>query len=156
MKLNLGCCDDIRPGWLNVDIVPPADLIVNLTIAPWPWDADTFEEIAARDVIEHLPDKRQTMNEMWRVCQPGAIVRIQVPHATDGDGGHCDPTHVSYWTTSDFEYYHPGIAERERFRNSAYYGVRADFNVLNMECVRFDRHWGGYVVEIQAVLQAVK
>ena len=120
MKLNLGCCDDIRAGWLNVDIVPPADQIVDLTVAPWPWPDNSIDEICARDVIEHLPNKRQTMNEMWRVLKPGGVVRIQVPHATDGDGGHCDPTHVSYWTPSDFEYYHPGIAERERFRRSDY------------------------------------
>lgn len=162
MKLNLGACDRAFPGFLSVDIVPPADVIMDLSK---PWDGlgdSSVDEVLAYDVFEHLPDKRQTMNELWRVLKPGGIARIQVPHATDGDGGHCDPTHVSYWTTSDFEYYHPGIYERERFRKSSYYGVKADFVVINLTSdgkiptKRFERRFGGYVVEIQVVLRAVK
>lgn len=156
MRLNLGANNHRPPGdWLNVDICPPADLLADLT-KDWPWRDSSVEEVLALDVFEHLPDKRHTMNELYRVLKPGGLARIQVPHATDGDGGHCDPTHVSYWTTSDFEYYHPGIPERERFRDSPYYGVKADFNVLHMGRVRHERNFGGYVVEIQTVLQAVK
>lgn len=155
MKLNLGANDRRVEGFISVDICEPADQIADLT-QPWPWGDSTVDEVLAYDVVEHLPDKRHTMNELWRVCAPAAIVRIQVPHATDGDGGHCDPTHVSYWTTSDFEYYHPGIAERERFRSSPYYNVKADFRVLEMKKTRYERHWGGHVVEINCVLQAVK
>lgn len=153
LRLNLGACDRRIPGFLSVDIVPPADFIVDLA-GEWPWEDSSVAEVLAYDILEHLPDKIHTMNELWRVMQPGGIARIQVPHATDGDGGHCDPTHRSFWTTSDFEYYHPGFAERERFRR--YYGIRADFRVVSMNRTRHERRWGGHVVEIQAVLEAVK
>lgn len=155
MKLNLGANDRRVEGFISVDVCEPADFIADLT-KPWPWADGSVSEVLAYDVFEHLPDKRHTMNELHRVMAPGGIVRIQVPHATDGDGGHCDPTHVSWWTTSDFEYYHPGIPERERFRNSPYYGVKADFNVVSIKQQRYERRFGGYVMEIQAVLQAVK
>lgn len=116
-----------------------------------------MQEILARDVIEHLPDKRHTMNEMWRVLVPGGIARIQVPDVSEGDGGHCDPTHVSYWTRSDFEYYHPEFAERERFRPSTYYAIKADFRVVGqLKRTRYERRLGGFVMEIEAVLAAVK
>jgi len=161
MKLNLGACDRRFDGFLSVDIVQPADVIADLT-KPWPWEDSTVDEVLAFDVFEHLPDKRQTMNELWRVLKPGGIATIQVPHATDGDGGHCDPTHCSYWTTSDFEYYVPGLFERERFRKSSYYGVKADFKLINLTpdgkipTTRHERRFGGYVIEIQAKIQAVK
>lgn len=163
MKLNLGAWDRHIPDFRCVDIAPPPCAIcgapesrtVDLT-KPWTWADSSVAEVLAYDVFEHLPDKRHTMNELWRVLVPGGIARIQVPHGTEGDGGVCDPTHVSLWSTSDFEYYHPGIAERERFRNSPYYGVKADFKVIEMRKQRYERHWGGYVVEIQAVLEAVK
>ncbi len=178
LKLNLGASDRRFPGFLSVDICEPADLIADLT-QPWPWPDSSVSEVLAYDVFEHLPDKRATMNELWRVLIPGGKATLQIPHATDGDGGHCDPSHVSYWTTSDFEYYSPGIAERERFRNSPYYGVKADFRVVNLtkpgsrECVpccrigagcvgghiptqRFARTFGGYVVEMKIVLEAIK
>jgi SAM-dependent methyltransferase len=157
MRLNLGCNDRVIPGFVGVDIAPGpgVDELADLT-RPWPWQDSSIDEVRAYDVFEHLPDKRQTMNELWRVLKPGGIAHIQVPHATDGDGGHCDPTHCSYWTTSDFEYYHPGIAERERFRQSSYYAIKADFKVVDIKTMRFPRTFGGHVVEIQAVLQAVK
>lgn len=155
VRLNLGANDRRLDGFLSVDICQPADFIADLT-QPWPWPDSSVEEVAAFDVFEHLPNKRQTMNELWRVLVPGGIARVQVPHATDGDGGHCDPTHCSYWTTSDFEYYHPGIAERERFRHSEYYGVKADFKVLEIETKRYPRTFGGHVVEIMVVLEAAK
>ncbi len=161
MKLNLGACDRRFPGFTSVDIVPPADEIADLT-KPWPWETASVQEVLAYDVFEHLPNKRHTMNELWRVLKPGGIARIQVPHATLGDGGHCDPTHCSYWTCSDFEYYVPGVPERERFRNSAYYGVKADFRILNLTSrghiptQRCERKFGGYVTEIQVVIEAVK
>lgn len=155
MRLNLGACDRRFDGFLSVDIVPPADIVADLT-KDWPWESSSVDEVVAYDVFEHLPNKRHTINELWRVLKPGARATIQVPHATDGDGGHCDPTHCSYWTTSDFEYYHPGIPERERFRNSSYYGVKADFKVQKISTQRHQRTFGGHVVEILAVLEAVK
>lgn len=155
LKLNLGANDRRFDGFLSVDIVPPADFIADLT-QPWPWEDSSVDEVLAYDVFEHLPNKRHTLNELWRVLKNGARATIQVPHATDGDGGHCDLTHVSYWTTSDFEYVQKGNYARERFRNSAYYGIKADFNVLKVETTRHRRSFGGYVVEILVVLEAVK
>ena len=155
MKLNLGANDRAFPGFLSVDIVPPADEIADLT-QPWPWPDSSVEEILAYDVIEHLPDKRLTMNELWRVLKPGGIARIQVPDASEGDGAFCDLTHVSYWTRSSFEYFEAGTFERERFRKSAYYGVKADFNIVKMGRERYERRRGGVVWEIQVVLEAVK
>ena len=162
MRINLGCCDDIRPGYLNVDVCPPCDQIVDLTVAPWPWPDSSVDEIVARDVIEHLPDTRQTMAEAWRVLKPGGIFRVQVPDCSEGDGGKCDPTHVSEWNRSSFEYFYPGIAERERFRQNTYYGIKADFVITNLDenghirRQRYERKLGGFVYEMTVVLEAVK
>lgn len=161
LRLNLGANDRRFPGFLSVDVCEPADVLVDLS-QPWPWADRSVEEVLAYDIFEHLPNKRQTMNELWRVLQPGGIATIQVPDASDGDGGHCDPTHCSYWTRSDFEYYERGQFERERFRQSSYYGVQADFKILNLDSrgqiprVRYERRRGGYVYEIQVKLEAVK
>lgn len=155
MRLNLGANDRSFEGFLSVDIVPPADFVADLT-KPWPWPDSSVEEIIAFDVIEHLPDKRHTMNEMWRVLTPGGIARIQVPDSSEGDGADCDPTHVSRWNRSSFEYFEKGTFERERFRHSSYYGVTADFRVISMDRTRHERRRGGYVIEMQVVLEALK
>ena len=155
MKLNLGACDRRLPGFLSIDIAPPADQLADLS-KTWPWPDSSVDEVAAFDIFEHLPDKRHTMNELWRVLKPGGRATIQVPDASEGDGGFCDHTHISYWTRSSFEYFCKGIPERERFRGSSYYCVKADFRLIEMNRKRCARRFGGFVMEIVVVLEALK
>ena len=127
MRLNLGCCDRLIDGFVNVDLVPaPGVTVVDLREA-WPWPDSSVELIFAADIIEHLPDKIHTMNEMWRVLEPSGIVQIAVP-TTDGPGAFQDPTHVSYWNRHSFWYCEVGNPYRERF--ARHYGIRAAFKVL--------------------------
>lgn len=56
MKLNLGCGDDIRDGYINVDIiekkgVTKKDLVEYLIRTP----NNTIDEIVFQDVLEHFP-----------------------------------------------------------------------------------------------------
>jgi len=127
VRLNLGCSDDIRPGWVNVDCCLPADQIVDLD-KQWPWKDSSVDAILAHDVIEHLVDRIHTMNELWRVLKPGGTVEIKVP-TTDGTGAFQDPTHVSYWNRRSFLYYEAGCPYRERFAKA--YGIHAAFRVVS-------------------------
>lgn len=154
LKLNLGACDRVFPGFLSVDVVPPADVIADLE-QDWPWPDSSVDEVRAHDAFEHLKDKRHTMNELWRVLKNGGRATIEVPSAVRGAGAFQDPTHVSYWTANDFEYYERGNFARERFRDSAYYGVKCDFVIVSLE----QREYSGKydpVVKIAVVLEAVK
>jgi hypothetical protein len=128
MKLNLGCCDAPVAGFVNVDIVPgpTVDQVADLR-APWPWPDDSIEYVRAWDIIEHLPDKIMTMNEIYRVLVPGGQAEIAVP-TTEGSGAFQDPTHVSFWNRRSFLYYEAGNPYRERF--AASYGVRAKFQTV--------------------------
>jgi len=153
VKLNLGCCDRNFTGFVGVDIVPPADQIVDLSHYPWPWPDSSVDEILAYDILEHLPNKRETMNQLWRVLKPGGIARIEVPSAAKGAGAFCDPTHIAYFTASDFEYYEKGNYARERFRGS--YGIKADFRVVSLSQSRYEAKYDE-VWKVSAVLEAVK
>jgi SAM-dependent methyltransferase len=127
MKLNLGCCDSILPDFVNVDSVPGPGVEVADLRLPWPWPESSVDAIRAFDIIEHLPDKIHTMNELWRVLRPGATVEIAVP-TTEGPGAFQDPTHVSFWNRRSFLYYEAGNPYRERF--AVPYGIRARFRVI--------------------------
>ncbi len=128
MKLNLGCCDATLPGFVNVDRIPgPGVEVVDLS-QPWPWPDNSCDLVRAWDIIEHLPDKIQTMNETWRVLRPGGRAEIAVP-TTDGPGAFQDPTHVSFWNRRSFLYYEAGCAYRERF--AEHYGIKASFRVIS-------------------------
>lgn len=148
MKLNLGCCDAPLPDFVNIDLVPgPGVEVVDLR-QPWPWPDNRIGHVRAWDVIEHLPDKIFTMNELWRVLAPGGTVEIVVP-TTDGSGAWQDPTHVSYWNRRSFLYYEAGNPYRERFAQA--YGIRAKFWVVQE---RIENNADG--VRLMITLEAIK
>ena len=151
LRLNLGCCDKHLAGFVNVDRVPPADVIVDLC-DEWPWPANSVEEIVAHDILEHLPSKIHTMNAAWRVLVPGGRFDIEVP-TTDGRGAWQDPTHVSFWTANDLRYYRAGDPHRERF--GVAYGVCARFRVIS-EHHRLVGPAADNVWKLHAILEAVK
>jgi len=148
MKLNLGCCDNLLPGFVNVDIVQALGVEVVDLKQKWPWQDNSIDHIRAMDIIEHLPDKIFTMNELWRVTKAGGRVEIAVP-TTDGTGAWQDPTHVSFWNRRSFLYYEAGNPYRERF--ASYYGIQAKFRVISE---RAERTQDGPRLTI--VLQVVK
>jgi SAM-dependent methyltransferase len=128
-RLNLGCCDRSIDGYLGVDRMPgPAvDIVADLT-RRWPWHDNSVEKVKAHDIIEHLPDKIFTMNELHRVLVPGGQAEIIVP-TTDGRGAWQDPTHVSFWNRNSFWYFTDGSPYRTRFAKS--YGITACFRVVD-------------------------
>lgn len=129
LRLNLGCSDRPIPGYCGVDICdgPAVDIVADL-MDRWPWEDNTVDEIIAHDIIEHLPLKIFTMNELYRVLRPGGRVEICVP-TTDGAGAFQDPTHVSFWNRRSFLYYEAGNLYRERFAKA--YGITAAFKVVS-------------------------
>jgi len=154
VRLNLGAADRRVDGYLSVDICPPADIVTDLSQG-WPWERGSIDTVKAFDIFEHLPDKRHTMNELWRVLRHGGRAEIEVPSAARGAGAFQDPTHCSYWTANDFEYYEKGNFARERFRGNPAYGIHADFRIISLDQSQYAGRWDE-VWKIAAVLEALK
>lgn len=151
-QLNLGCADILLKGYLNVDIGPPADTIVDLT-GPWPWETSSVFHVVAHDIIEHLPNRIHTMNELHRVMSPGSQVEIIVPSASKGAGFAQDPTHKSQWCMNSFQYYQAESFAVGRLANN--YGITARFRILSLtEKPYIDAYEEVY--KITAILEAVK
>ncbi len=148
LRLNLGSCDSRMKGYTSVDICEPADVITDLTLR-WPWADSSVDGIAAWHIFEHLPSKRQTMNEAHRVLKPGCNLDLRVP-TTKGYGAFQDPTHTSFWTPNDLFYYCEEYAEWRRFRG--HYAISAHFRVISATHSQCPND----VWELRAVLQAVK
>ena len=81
--LNLGCGNDKKLGCINLDArqdVQP-DVVWNIEQLPFPFPDNYFDEIIAKDIIEHLPYSkvRPVLKELHRILKPGGKIYIQVP-----------------------------------------------------------------------------
>lgn len=85
MKLNLGCGDDVKPGYTNVDFrqTDPSVVQVDLSKFPWPFEDESADEIMMLDFLEHFPYAitPSILLECQRVLKPEGTVVIQVPDA---------------------------------------------------------------------------
>jgi len=70
----------------------------------WPFKDSSVGLIRANDIIEHLKDPVNIMNEAYRILVDGGWFLIEVP-STDGRGAYQDPSHVSQWNSNSFWYY---------------------------------------------------
>ena len=106
MKLNLGAGLDIKEGHVNLDGVKlqGIDVVHNLNKFPYPFEDNTFDEVRASHVIEHLKDLINTMEEIHRIAKPNAKIVIKVPYfAWSLAQGH--PTHMKMFSLGSFYYF---------------------------------------------------
>lgn len=114
MRLNLGCGEDIRDGWVNVDLFQdPRVVRADLDRTHWAWWADgAAQEILARHIFEHVESAPHFMAQCWRVLAPGGRLEIETPHWMSRDA-YTDPTHRRFPTEHTFDYWVPGTFLRE-------------------------------------------
>jgi SAM-dependent methyltransferase len=104
-SLNLGCGDDVRPGWHNVDLYyGGADEQLDISEVPWSFPSDHFDRILASHVLEHLEldDQVAVLSECARVLRDGGKLQVHYPL---GKNYRADPTHVGppwEWPTPDY------------------------------------------------------
>lgn len=105
-KINLGCGDVKIPGFLGVDKIktPAADVAHDLNALPYPFADSSIEEIIADNVLEHLDNLIAVMEELYRICQNGAIIKISLPYYKSS-GAFTDPTHKRFFTENSFQYF---------------------------------------------------
>lgn len=97
IKLNIGCGDDNRKGYVNID---NRDLGFNMV---WdikdgiPFPDNSIEMIFCSHLIEHLNDEEsiEFLQECLRVVKKGSIITIRVP--VFSSVGAIFPGHKTFW-----------------------------------------------------------
>lgn len=81
-KINLGCGNDIKKGFLNVDFEKfnGVDKMIDLNRVPYPFKDKQFKEVYMRNILEHLDNPYEIMKEIHRISADNATITIRVPH----------------------------------------------------------------------------
>jgi SAM-dependent methyltransferase len=96
MKIDIGGGLKRNDGFivLDIDVNANPDYVVDLEKDRLPFDDNSVDEVRAWHVLEHIgPGYFHLLQEIYRVCKPGAIVDVRVPHPRH-EYFLNDPTHV--------------------------------------------------------------
>ena len=143
MKLNVGCGNDIKKGWINLDIAPVngVDVVHNIENLPLPFDSNVFDEILCRNILEHV-EYIPVLKELNRILKEGGSLVITVPHFTSVDN-FIDPTHKKMFSWRTFFFF-----SKQSWQNRSYY-FDFSFSSIKEISVRFNKgvFFYNYLVE---------
>jgi len=115
MKINYGCGNDYREGWVNVDVRQEVkwksdgkqpDVLLNIDDKHLPFDDSSVDYILLDNVLEHIPvDKIDALlMEFHRILTPkGGVLDIYVPHFTGIGVKYLE--HIRGYGINSFWYY---------------------------------------------------
>jgi ubiquinone/menaquinone biosynthesis C-methylase UbiE len=95
MKIYIGAGEDRIDGYVHCDYDPNCnpDFCFDLEKDIFPFPTNSVDVLRATHVLEHLGEGYfHCLQEIYRVCKPGARVHIHVPHHRSDDF-FSDPTH---------------------------------------------------------------
>lgn len=104
--LDVGCGVNKYPGAIGVDrnARTRADVLCDLDHFPYPFRDDSFDQLRAVHVIEHVSDVIRTVEEFHRLVRDGGSIHIVTPHYTDFSS-FCDPTHRWHLNSFSLRYF---------------------------------------------------
>ena len=120
--LDVGCGAFKQPGTIGVDcrLLPGVNVVCDFEHG-LPFKDGSVHFAYSIHSIEHMRDLITFMEELYRVCAPGAQVHIRTPYYTSRKA-FVDPTHVRYMTEESFEY----------FKHPNYYGLKTNFRTVSI------------------------
>jgi len=161
--LDLGCGPHSKKeGSVGLDMrpAPYVDVVHDLNVYPYPFPDNNFEWIEMSHIIEHVTRPLHLMNEVYRIAQDGATVRIITPHYS---------SQLSY---GDLEHFHHfGYITFLTLQNTKLFRIKKHklhftdlYKVLGISLVAnwFPRRWEKYLsfifpaLYVEVFLEVVK
>lgn len=72
-----------------------------------PFATGSVDELFIDDAIARRSDIAETLDELWRVSKPGALIHLRLPHASSALAVSRDPRPKPLLTLNTFNYYDP-------------------------------------------------
>ena len=145
--LSVGCGNrKNEEGVTRLDIseaVNP-DVVWNLNQCPYPFEESSFSEIECFDVIEHLENIPNIMEEFHRILKPNGLLKITTPHFSCANS-YIDPTHKWHLSYFSFDFFSDGhtlsyyskARYRIKYRHIHFKGGRFNRSILRRLANKF-------------------
>ncbi len=109
LKLNIGCGDNLKSGWVNIDLLSPrADLALDMR-EPLPFADNSVAIVYSEHFFEHLDypgDAQRFLKECHRVFKAGGIFSVAVPDTQWPLEAYVGPDDKGYFRLAKAEW-HP-------------------------------------------------
>lgn len=97
--LDVGCGTSKFKGATGIDVaeLPGVDIVWDLNQFPWPVEEESQDVVIMQDILEHLDDTIQVMEEVHRVLKEGGRLYLRFV-LWSHDYAFSDPTHKKYFS----------------------------------------------------------
>lgn len=151
LQLNLGCGSDKRPDCINIDINPKLnpDMLMDFE-NPLPLPSNTFEIIYASQIMEHLKNYVQFMQEIHRILKVGGILELSVPSFIS-KASVIDPSHIRFFIPESFQCWgNPNYCNVANFSGSGLFDIETVDVIRHKYLFDTDESAGQFFTELKA------
>ena len=136
MKLDIGCGNNKRPGFMGMDkyLTPQSDIVWDWEVFPWPFDDNSTSEINATHVLEHTKDLIKFMDECYRILKKKGTMFIVCPYYTS-IGDWQDQTHTRAFSEKTLDYFNKNWRIEHGLNH---YHIKSDFDFTYIHIIEDD------------------
>ncbi len=97
--LDVGCGRNKIKDSIGIDLDKNslADITHDLNVYPYPFEDNSFDEIYAKHIIEHVENPRKFIKELFRILKQGGTVFIETPHFSSRVA-YSEPDHKRFFS----------------------------------------------------------
>jgi SAM-dependent methyltransferase len=106
---------------LRVDRVPREGVHILADLRPdLPFCDESVDEVFLERSLAHVEDFVGTLEELWRICKPGALIHLRLPHGSSSWAVARDPRHSRAYALETFNYFDPRYRSEECSSKAAF------------------------------------
>ncbi len=94
-----------------------------------PFRESAVDEVFVGGAIARRSDVADTLDELWRISKPGALIHLRLPHASSTIAVTRDPRAQPMFTLDTFNYYDPSSRPADAPTQTAFTVERAELHV---------------------------
>jgi SAM-dependent methyltransferase len=105
VRVNIGAGQTRIPGFINVDISNEADISLDLSKDPLPFEDSSVDVIFSYHTLEHVPDYLFALSEIHRVLKHGGRFLVGLPYVTLTKYHLVNPYHLHNFNEYSFYFF---------------------------------------------------